>query len=125
MQLKLFAIHLPIGVMIVSLILFSQILTAAAAGAEEQTDIELENEDTKEQLGASETTRNDDNMGKQEEEATEEQESNDDTRERESQDNVMIDDDDDHDHNINSSEVDDVDDDTPFELPFDDIIPFP
>ena len=125
MQLKLFAIHLPIGVMIVSLILFSQILTAAAAGAEEQTDIELENEDTKEQLGTSETTRNDDNMGKQEE-ATEEQESNDDTRERESQDNVMIDDDDDddHDHNINSSEVDDVDDDTPFELPFDNIIPF-
>jgi hypothetical protein len=102
--------------MIVSLILFSQVLTAAAAAdaAGVQTAIELDKA-IKQKLGTSETDLNEDDIGKQEEEATEEQESNDDTRE--SEDNVMIDDDD----NINSSEEED---DVPFELPFDNIIPF-
>lgn len=51
------------------------------------------------------------------------QESNDDTRERESEDSVTINDDDngDNDNDINPSEEDHV----PFELPFDNTLPFP
>lgn len=122
MQLKLFAIYLPVGVMIVSLILYSQVSTAAAS-AELMDKEDDEDKAIKQELGTSETNPNDDNRGKQEEEeAAEEQESNDDTSE--SEDNVMIDDDGDGDDNINPSEDDD-DDDVPFKLPFDNTIPFP
>jgi hypothetical protein len=121
MQLKLFAIYLPVGVMIVSLILFSQVSTAAAS-AELMDKEDDEYKAIKQELGTSETNPNDDNRGKQEEEAAEEQESNDDTSE--SEDNVMIDDDGDGGDNINPSEDDD-DDDVPFKLPFDNTIPFP
>lgn len=123
MQLKLFAIYLPVGVMIVSLILFSQVSTAAAS-AELMDKEDDEDKAIKQELGTSETNPNDDNRGKQEEEeaAAEEQESNDDTSE--SEDNVMIDDDGDGGDNINPSEDDD-DDDVPFKLPFDNTIPFP
>ena len=122
MQLKLFAIYLPVGVVIVSLILFSQVSTAAAS-AELMDKEDDEDKAIKQELGTSETNPNDDNRGKQEEEeAAEEQESNDDTSE--SEDNVMIDDDGDGDDNINPSEDDD-DDDVPFKLPFDNTIPFP
>ena len=103
MQLKLFAIYLPVGVMIVSLILFSQVSTAAAS-AELMDKEDDEDKAIKQELGTSETNPNDDNRGKQEEEeAAEEQESNDDTSE--SEDNVMIDDDGDGDDNINPSEM--------------------
>ena len=125
MQLKLFAIYLPVGVMIVSLILFSQVSTAAAS-AELMDKEDDEDKAIKQELGTSETNPNDDNRGKQEEEeAAEEQESNDDTSE--SEDNVMIDDDGDGGDNINPSEDDDDDDDddVPFKLPFDNTIPFP
>ena len=126
MQLKLFAIYLPVGVMIVSLILFSQVSTAAAS-AELMDKEDDEDKAIKQELGTSETKPNDDNRGKQEEEeAAEEQESNDDTSE--SEDNVMIDDDGDGGDNINPSEDDDDDDDdddVPFKLPFDNTIPFP
>ena len=126
MQLKLFAIYLPVGVMIVSLILFSQVSTAAAS-AELMDKEDDEDKAIKQELGTSETNPNDDNRGKQEEEEeAEEQESNDDTSE--SEDNVMIDDDGDGDDNINPSEDDDDDDDdddVPFKLPFDNTIPFP
>ena len=124
MQLKLFAIYLPVGVMIVSLILFSQVSTAAAS-AELMDKEDDEDKAIKQELGTSETNPNDDNRGKQEEEEdeeAEEQESNDDTSE--SEDNVMIDDDGDGGDNINPSEDDD-DDDVPFKLPFDNTIPFP
>ena len=123
MQLKLFAIYLPVGVMIVSLILFSQVSTAAAS-AELMDKEDDEDKAIKQELGTSETNPNDDNRGKQEEEeeAAEEQESNDDTSE--SEDNVMIDDDGDGGDNINPSEDDD-DDDVPFKLPFDNTIQFP
>ena len=125
MQLKLFAIYLPVGVMIVSLILFSQVSTAAAS-AELMDKEDDEVKAIKQELGTSETNPNDDNRGKQEEEEAEEQESNDDTSE--SEDNVMIDDDGDGGDNINPSEDDDDDDDdddVPFKLPFDNTIPFP
>ena len=125
MQLKLFAIYLPVGVMIVSLILFSQVSTAAAS-AELMDKEDDEDKAIKQELGTSETKPNDDNRGKQEEETAEEQESNDDTSE--SEDNVMIDDDGDGGDNINPSEDDDDDDDdddVPFKLPFDNTIPFP
>jgi hypothetical protein len=60
MQLKLFVMHLLIGVMIVSLIFFSQVVFTAAVAVvadEEQTDIiDLEeDEDIKQELGPSET----------------------------------------------------------------------
>jgi hypothetical protein len=106
-----FGIPLPVGVMMLNLILFSHVLAAYAA--KEQTDTELEDEDTKEELGTSETNPKEDDIAKQEEEDKEE--SNDDTKERELEDNILIDEDDD----ISSSYA------IPFELPFDDIIPFP
>jgi hypothetical protein len=109
MQIKLFVIHLPIGVIIVSLIFLGQVLTPAPA-AEEQTDIELEDKDTKQELGTSETKpMKENNRVKQEEE----QESNGDTRERELEQNITIGDD------IYPSDV------IPFELPFNNIVPFP
>jgi Tfp pilus assembly protein PilN len=117
MQLKLFVVmYLPVGVIIVSLIFFGQVLTAAPA-AEEQTDIELEDKDTKQESEPSETEeiKEEDNTGKQEEEGKEEeQQSNDDTTGTGlEEDNITIGD--------NYSSNDDV----PFDLPFDNIIPFP
>jgi len=53
MQLKLFIIDLPIGALIVSLILLSQLLTAAAAA--ELIDIEPKDKDIKQELDSSET----------------------------------------------------------------------
>ncbi len=106
MQLKLFIIDLPIGAMIVSLILLSQLLTAAA----ELIDIEPKDNDIKQQSDSSKTKpAKENNTVKQ---AEEEQESNGDTRERGIEQNITIDD-------IHSS------DDIPFELPFDNILPFP
>jgi hypothetical protein len=54
-QLKLLISHLllPVGVIILSLILFNQVLTAAAA--EEQTDIVLKDKAIKQELETSET----------------------------------------------------------------------
>jgi lipopolysaccharide export LptBFGC system permease protein LptF len=104
-QLKLSVISLPVGVMLVSFILFSQVFTAVASSSD-RTDKELKDKDIKQKSKSSETNLNDeDNIGKQEE--------------RESQDNVMVDNGDDN--NNSSGEEDDV----PFELPFDNIIPFP
>ena len=115
-QLRLFVIYIPVGIMIISLIIISQIFTATAAAAlalalaaaEDQTDIEVKDKDIKEELGTSDTkATNDDNTAS--ETGLEE-------------DNVMIDDTDTY-----SSDDDNNDDDgdVPFELPFDNIIPFP
>jgi hypothetical protein len=108
MQLKLFIIDLPIGALIVSLILLSQLLTAAAAA--ELIDIEPKDKDIKQELDSSETKPDKENNTVNQVE--EEQESNGDTRERGVEQNITIDD-------IHSS------DDIPFVLPFDDILPFP
>ena len=108
MQLKLFIIDLPIGALIVSLILLSQLLTAAAAA--ELIDIEPKDKDIKQELDSSETEPDKENNTVNQVE--EEQESNGDTRERGVEQNITIDD-------IHSS------DDIPFVLPFDDILPFP
>jgi hypothetical protein len=63
-QLKLFAIDLPIGVMILSLItIFSQVITEAVT-AEELIDIEFEDKAIKQELETSETNLNEDNIGK-------------------------------------------------------------
>jgi hypothetical protein len=118
MQLKLLVIHLPVGVIIVSLIFLGQVLTPAPA-AEEQTDIELEDKDTKQELEPSETEviededeEEEDNIAKQEEEEI--QESNDDTAGiGVEEDNIITD------GNYSS------DNDVPFDLPFDNMIPFP
>jgi hypothetical protein len=68
-QLKLFAIDLPIGVMILSLItIFSQVITEAVT-AEELIDIEFEDKTIKQELETSETNLNENNIEKQEEEA--------------------------------------------------------
>jgi hypothetical protein len=112
MQLKLFVIHVPVGVMIVSLILFSQAFTAlaVASSSSDQTDKELKDKDTKQKSKSSDTKPNDgDNMGKQTEE---EQESNSDTRAIGLEQNITI-------ENIHPSN------DMPFELPFDNSLPFP
>jgi hypothetical protein len=113
MQPKLFVIHLlPVGVMILSLIIFSQILTAAAA---EQTDIELkEDKDIKQELGLSKTkpTNEENNTVKRAKEE-EEQGSNEDTKERGLVHNITIGND------IYASDV------IPFKLPFDNIVLFP
>ena len=69
MQLKLFAIYLPVGVMIVSLILYSQVSTAAAS-AELMDKEDDEDKAIKQELVTSETNPNDDNRGKQEEEGS-------------------------------------------------------
>ncbi|MDQ3868892.1 MAG: hypothetical protein M3250_04955 [Thermoproteota archaeon] len=106
MQLKLFIIDLPIGAMIISLILLSQLLTAAA----ELIDIEPKDKDIKQELDLSETKPDKENNTVNQVE--EEQESNGDTRERGVEQNITVDD-------VHSS------DDIPFVLPFDDILPFP
>jgi hypothetical protein len=63
-QLKLFAIDLPIGVMILSLItIFSQVITEAVT-AEELIDIGFEDKAIKQELETSETNLNEDNIGK-------------------------------------------------------------
>ena len=115
MQLKLFAIDLPITVIVVSLILFNQLFTTTvAAAAADQTDIELADKDIKQKPLSNDKEDNDNNIWKQREEKQEEEEKvgNDNTRERGlEEDNIMIDDDD---H-----------EDVSFELPFDNIIPFP
>jgi hypothetical protein len=108
MQLKLFIIDLPIGALIVSLILLSQLLTAAATA--ELIDIEPKDKDIKQELDSSETKPDKENNTVNQVE--EEQESNGDIRERGVEQNITIDD-------IHSS------DDIPFVLPFDDILPFP
>ena len=72
MQLNLFVICHPIGVVIVSLILFTQVLTAPAiAESAELMDKEHEDKAIKQKLGTSETNLNEDNIGKQKQ-ATEE-----------------------------------------------------
>ena len=115
MQLKLFAIDLPIAVIVVSLIPFNQLFTTTvAAAAADQTDIELVDKDIKQKPLSNDKEDNDNNIWKQREEKQEEEEKvgNDNTRERGlEEDNIMIDDDD---H-----------EDVSFELPFDNIIPFP
>ena len=112
MQLKLFVINLLIGVMIVSLILFSQVFTAlaGASSSSEQTDKELKDKDIKHKSKSSDTKPNDeDNVGNHKEVKEKKQQSNGHTRGRGLQaDKIMIN-----------------DNDIPFELPFHDIIPFP
>lgn len=108
MQLKLFIFYLPTGVIIISLLLFNQILMEAAAA--EQTDIYLKDKAIKQELASSKTKpAKENNTVKQPEEK---QESNGDTRGAAIEQNMTIDD-------IHAS------DDIPFELPFDNIIPFP
>jgi hypothetical protein len=109
MQLKLFIFYLPTGVIIISLLLFNQILMEAAAAAE-QTDIYLKDKAIKQELASGKTKpTKENNTVKQPEEK---QESNGDTRGAAIEQNMTIDD-------IHAS------DDIPFELPFDNIIPFP
>jgi hypothetical protein len=109
MQLKLFIFYLPTGVIIISLLLFNQILMEAAAAAE-QTDIYLKDKAIKQELASSKTKpTKENNTVKQPEEK---QESNGDTRGAAIEQNMTVDD-------IHAS------DDIPFELPFDNIIPFP
>jgi predicted nucleic acid-binding protein len=112
--------------MIVSLIVLSQVVTstttttATATATSEMIDMELEDKAIKQELEPSEIEeieeeKEDDNTWKQEEEREEEEEqqSNDDTAETGLEEDIMIDD--------NYS----YDDDVPFDLPFDNIIPFP
>jgi hypothetical protein len=108
MQLKLFVIHIPVGLMIMSLLLFNQVLIQAAAA--EQTDIDLKDKALKQELGSSETKRTKENNTVKQ--AEENREINEDTSGRGIEQNITIDD-------IYSSN------DIPFELPFDNIIPFP
>ena len=96
--------------MIVGLIIFSQVLTLASA-AMEMIDMELEDKAIKQELEPSETEPTKENNTVNQEE--EEQESNSDTRERGLEQNITIGDD------IYPSDV------IPFELPFNNIIPFP
>lgn len=121
MQLRLIVIHVPAGMMILTLMLFSHIFTGAVAlaatGAEDKTDTEVEHKDSTQESGTTETKSDDDKSAKQGDEDKdddeEQQESSDDTKATEKgvEDNVMIEDNDD-------------DKDVPFVLPFDDI-PFP
>jgi hypothetical protein len=120
LQPKLFVIHLLllVGVLIVGLILFSQVLTstiAAANTATEMRDLEVEHKDIKQELepnGTEEIEEEDgDNTVKQEEE--EEQESNDDTA------GTLL-----EEHNI-IIENNYTSYDSPFDLPFDNMVPFP
>ncbi len=132
MQLRLFIINVPVGMMILSLILLSHIFTEtvafAATGAKDKTDTEVEDKNSKQESGTTETKSNDDDSakdGKEDKDDAEQQESSDDSRaiERGLEDNIMIEDKDE----IYSSDDNDNDDDgkdVPFELPFDDI-PFP
>jgi hypothetical protein len=117
MPRKPFLIHLlPIGIIILSLIIFSQILTqAAAAAAEEQSDIELkEDKAIKQELGTSETKPTKENNTVKQAEKEEEESNNGDTRERGLEQNITIND-------IYPSDDGDV----PFVLPFHITLPFP
>jgi hypothetical protein len=120
MPRKPFLIHLlPIGIIILSLIIFSQILTqaaAAAAAAEEQSDIELkEDKAIKQELGSSKTKpTNEENNTVKQAEKEEEESNNGDTRERGLEQNITIND-------IYPSDDGDV----PFVLPFHITLPFP
>jgi hypothetical protein len=121
LQPKLFVIHLLlVGISLVGLIHFSQVFTSiATATASEMKDMELEDEDIKQELEPIETEEigdeeEQDNTPKQEEEEKEEeQDSNDDIAGTELEEDIMIDD------NYPS------DDDVPLELPFDTPMPFP
>ena len=102
-------LHLPVEVLIVSLITFNQVFTVTAAA--ELIDIEPKDKAIKQELWPSETEEiREVNIEKQEEE---EQENNGDTKRRGLEEDIMIDD------NYSS------DDDVPFELHFDNIVPFP
>jgi hypothetical protein len=113
MQPKPFVIHLFVGVMILSLIFFNQVLTLLStpttAAAAELIDIELKDKDIKQGLGTSETKPNNENNIVKQEEEKEEQESNGYSRARGLEE-----------HNITID-----DDDIPFELPFANSLPFP
>jgi len=52
MQAKLFIFYLPTGVIIISLLLFNQILMEAAAATAEQTDIYLKDKAIKQELAS-------------------------------------------------------------------------
>ena len=108
MRLKLFVIHIPIGLIIMSLLLFNQVLIKAATA--EQADLDVKDKAIKQELGSSETKHTKENNTVKQ--AEENQESNGDTRGRVIEQNITIND-------IYPS------DDVPFELPFDNIIPFP
>ena len=101
-------LHLPVEVLIVSLIILNQVFTVTAAA--ELIDIEPKDKAIKQELWPSETEEiREDNIEKQEEE---EQENNGDIKRRGLEEDIMIDD------NYSS-------DDVPFELYFDNIVPFP
>ena len=103
-------LHLQVEVLIVSLIIFNQVFTVTAAA--EMIDIEPKDKAIKQELWPSETEEiKEDNIEKHEEEG--EQENNGDTKRRGLEEDIMIDD--------NYSSNDDV----PFELHFDNIVPFP
>jgi hypothetical protein len=94
---------------VINLIIFNQVFTETAAA--ELIGIEPEDKALKQELWPSETEEiKEDNIEKQEEE---EQENNGDTKRRGLEEDIMIDD------NYSS------DDDVPFELHFDNIVPFP
>jgi hypothetical protein len=132
MQLRLFVINVPVGMMILSLILFSHIFTEtvalAATGAKDKTDREVEDKNSKQESGTTETKSNDDDSakdGKEDKDDEEQQESSDDTRAIQGglEDSIMIEDKDEI-YSSDDNDNDDDDKDVPFELPFDDI-PFP
>ena len=107
--------------MIVGVIIFSQVFTSSritiATASTEMTDKELEGKAIKQELEPSETQEiqdeEEDNTAKQEEEEI--QESNDDTAGTGSEGDTIM-----RDGNYSSD-----DDDVPFDLPFDNMIPFP
>lgn len=122
MQPKLFVIHLLlVGISLVGLIDLSQVFTSiATATASEMKDMELEDEDIKQELEPIETEEigdeEEDNTAKQEDEGKEEEEeSDDDIAGTELEEDIMIDD----------NDSSDDDDDVPLELPFDTPMPFP
>ncbi len=132
MQPKLYVIHLLllVPVLLVSLTIFSHVLTSStttttATATSETTNMKLEYRDIRQELEPIETEEikdeEEDNMAKQEDEGEkeEEQENNydDDTAETGLEEgDIMI-----EDNNYSS----DGDDDVPLELPFDNPIPFP
>jgi hypothetical protein len=123
LQPKLFVIHLLlVGISLVGLIDLSQVFTSiATATASEMKDMELEDEDIKQELEPIETEEigdeeEEDNTAKQEDEGKEEEEeSDDDIAGTELEEDIMIDD----------NDSSDDDDDVPLELPFDTPMPFP
>jgi hypothetical protein len=107
--------------MIVGVIIFSQVFTSSritiATASTEMTDMELEEKAIEQELGPRETEEiqdeEEDNTAKQEEEEI--QESNDDTAGTGLEGDTIT-----RDGNYSSD-----DDDVPFDLPFDNMIPFP